>query len=208
MDQILSLRLGETKMKKLITSTLLIVTALSLAACSNNKNASSKADPKDKTTQVSKKKSTPKKKTVSKKKPSQKKTSDQNANSTNTNNQNNSQQTDSTQQNQNSANQSQQASDNNTNNQQAQQQQSQSNGSNQQQAGGISYDENTLTGFVNKYGESPVLYKTQHGMSTLQALQSTPESMKTFGEQQLQTGMEKGYIDENGNYTGSDYSGQ
>ncbi|WP_272950448.1 hypothetical protein [Companilactobacillus halodurans] len=39
-------------------------------------------------------------------------------------------------------------------------------------------------------------------MSTLQALQSTPENMKTFGEQQLQTGMEQGYIDENGNYTG------
>jgi len=42
----------------------------------------------------------------------------------------------------------------------------------------------------------------------LQALQSTPDDMKTFGEQQLQTGMEQGYIDENGNYIGPDYSGQ
>ncbi|QFR68481.1 hypothetical protein [Companilactobacillus paralimentarius] len=65
-----------------------------------------------------------------------------------------------------------------------------------------------MTGFVNKYGVSPALYKEQHGMSTLQALQSTPDDMKTFGEQQLQTGMEQGYIDENGNSTGSNGYGQ
>lgn len=45
-------------------------------------------------------------------------------------------------------------------------------------------------------------------MSTIQALESTPDDMKTFGEQQLQTGIEKGYSDENGNYIGPDYSGQ
>lgn len=50
----------------------------------------------------------------------------------------------------------------------------------------ISMDEHTLTGFLNKYGVSPVLYKTQHGMSEKDAYESTPDSMKTFGERQTQ----------------------
>lgn len=41
------------------------------------------------------------------------------------------------------------------------------------------------------------------GMSQQQALQSTPDSMKTTGEMQTQTGMQQGYIDQNGNYTGN-----
>lgn len=40
-------------------------------------------------------------------------------------------------------------------------------------------------------------------MSQQQALQSTPDSMKTTGEMQTQTGMQQGYIDQNGNYTGN-----
>lgn len=41
--------------------------------------------------------------------------------------------------------------------------------------------------FINKYGVSPVLYKTQHfGMSDKEALDSTPDNMKTSGELQSQ----------------------
>lgn len=44
-----------------------------------------------------------------------------------------------------------------------------------------------LHDFINKYGVSPVLYKTQHfGMSDKEALDSTPDNMKTSGELQLQ----------------------
>lgn len=57
----------------------------------------------------------------------------------------------------------------------------------------ISMDEHTLTGFLNKYGVSPALYKMQHdGMSELQALQATPDSMKTSGEKQTQFNLEHG----------------
>lgn len=54
-------------------------------------------------------------------------------------------------------------------------------------------NEHTLTGFINKYGVSPALYKMQHeGMSKLKALQSTPDDMKTFGEKQTQYRLEHG----------------
>lgn len=50
----------------------------------------------------------------------------------------------------------------------------------------------TLTEFVNKYGMSPAAYKMQYeGMSELQALQSTPDGMKTSGEIQLQHQLEQ-----------------
>lgn len=50
----------------------------------------------------------------------------------------------------------------------------------------ISTDETTLSGFVNKYGMSPAMYKIQNeGMSEEEALKSTPDSMKTSGEIQL-----------------------
>lgn len=45
--------------------------------------------------------------------------------------------------------------------------------------------------FVNQYGVSPALYKMQHyGMSQQQALDSTPDNMKTSGELQVQHQME------------------
>jgi hypothetical protein len=47
-------------------------------------------------------------------------------------------------------------------------------------------DEHTLTGFLNKYGVSPVLYKIQHGMSEKEAFETTPDSMKSSGELQTQ----------------------
>ncbi|ADN99259.1 hypothetical protein [Lactiplantibacillus plantarum] len=50
----------------------------------------------------------------------------------------------------------------------------------------ISMDEHTLTGFLNKYGVSPVLYKIQHGMSEKEAFETTPDSMKSSGELQTQ----------------------
>lgn len=50
----------------------------------------------------------------------------------------------------------------------------------------ISTDETTLSGFINKYGMSPAMYKIQNeGMSEEDALRSTPDSMKTSGEIQL-----------------------
>ena len=50
----------------------------------------------------------------------------------------------------------------------------------------ISTDETTLSGFINKYGMSPAMYKIQYeGMSEEEALKSTPDSMKTSGEIQL-----------------------
>lgn len=185
-------------MKRIIASALLIATTLSLAACSNTKSTASSTEKRDKTIQVSKKKTAPKK-TSSSKKTSAKKVankannnSDQQPTDQNTNSQaNNTQQA----QNQTPA-QSQQVADAK---QPDQQSQAQNNQNTQQQAGGISYDENTLTGFVNKYGESPAAYKVEHeGMSTLQALQSTPDNMKTFGEKQTQQGMENGSLNPDG----------
>ncbi|MFD1417930.1 hypothetical protein [Companilactobacillus keshanensis] len=71
-----------------------------------------------------------------------------------------------------------------------------------QQSSGISYDENTLSGFVNKYGMSPAAYKMQNnGMSAYDALKSTPDSMETFGEQQSESQMDRGLMDHNGNMT-------
>lgn len=50
----------------------------------------------------------------------------------------------------------------------------------------ISTDETTLSGFINKHGMSPVMYKIQNeGMSEEDALRSTPDSMKSSGEIQL-----------------------
>lgn len=61
--------------------------------------------------------------------------------------------------------------------------------SNQQDAQG---EPQTLTEFVNKYGMSPAAYKMQYeGMSELEALQSTPDNMKTSGEIQLQHQLEQ-----------------
>ena len=50
----------------------------------------------------------------------------------------------------------------------------------------ISTDETTLSGFINKYVMSPVMYKIQiEGMSEEDALRNTPDSMKSSGEIQL-----------------------
>lgn len=47
--------------------------------------------------------------------------------------------------------------------------------------------------FVNTYGESPAAYKMNHdGMSQQQALETTPDNMKTSGELQTQHLMEQG----------------
>lgn len=202
LEKFICLKYGGVKMKKIITSAILIATTLSLAACSTNKSASSSTNKRDKTTSIVKKK-TKKKKTPSTKKKSPKKSNQKNANKTSqqVTNQNNPQQNNTNQQAQNQvSDQSQQTSNTNTS-QQPQQQPIQDNQDTQQQASnGISYDENTLTGFVNKYGESPAAYKVEHNrMSQLQALESTPDSMKTFGEKQTQQGMENGSLNPDGN---------
>ena len=50
-----------------------------------------------------------------------------------------------------------------------------------------------LHDFVNRYGMSPAAYKMQHdGMTAQQALDATPDNMKTTGELQLQHSMEQG----------------
>lgn len=69
----------------------------------------------------------------------------------------------------------------------------------QQDSSGISYDTNTLTGFLNTYGMSPVAYKIKNGMSAYNALKSTPDIMKTSGEMQTEYAMDQGYVDHNGN---------
>lgn len=56
---------------------------------------------------------------------------------------------------------------------------------------------NNLSDFVNRYGVSPALWKMQHGMSAKDALLSTPENMRSSGENQDVTGIQQGYIDPN-----------
>lgn len=62
---------------------------------------------------------------------------------------------------------------------------SQQNSGNQAAVGSIPTDETTLTGFINKYGESPVSYKMDHGMTQKDALASTPDDMCSSGEIQM-----------------------
>lgn len=50
----------------------------------------------------------------------------------------------------------------------------------------VFYGHQALTDFINKYGMTPAVYKMEHGMSERQALESTPDNMKTSGE--IQTG--------------------
>lgn len=53
-----------------------------------------------------------------------------------------------------------------------------------------SAEPSTLTEFINKYGMSPVAYKMQYeGMSEEEALQSTPNDMKSSGE------IQRGFIE-------------
>ncbi|KRL53155.1 hypothetical protein [Furfurilactobacillus rossiae] len=81
-----------------------------------------------------------------------------------------------------------------------------SNGGLQQAVGqstpGISMDENTLTSFLNKYGESPAAYKIDHGMSVQQALNSTPDNMLSSGEIQDKVAIQQGYLNPDGTPTG------
>lgn len=167
-------------MKKLVTIGLILLTTISLTACTNSKQATDSQ--KNHTTKVAKKKVEPKKKKATKKKKVEKK--DDNTSSSQ-------QQID--QQNKNQKNTPQQ---NTQPTQQATQQQP------SQQNNNISYDENTLTGFLNKYGMSPAAYKTQHsGMSAYDALKSTPDYLETFGEKQTESMMDRGIMDHDGNMT-------
>lgn len=51
----------------------------------------------------------------------------------------------------------------------------------------------SFSDFINKYGESPALYLSQHyGMNTKQALEATPDDMKDSGEKQTQYNLEIG----------------
>lgn len=64
---------------------------------------------------------------------------------------------------------------------------SQDENSSSSQNTGINMDPNTLTGFLNKYGESPAAYKMDHeGMTAEQALAATPDDMETSGELQTE----------------------
>lgn len=81
-----------------------------------------------------------------------------------------------------------------------QQPQGQQNNNGQQQgssANGQLPPANNLSDFVNRYGVSPALWKMQHGMSAKDALLSTPENMRSSGENQDVTGIQQGYIDPN-----------
>jgi len=161
-------------MKKLISTGLLLAVTFSLVGCSNGNKQSADTHKKDTTTAV-KKKSTHKKKA----KKSTKKNTGETASSTNN-----------------------QTTDQSAANQQTQTNQSSQQSQPTQQSNGISYDENTLSGFVNKYGMSPAAYKMQNsGMSAYEALKSTPNYLETFGEQQSESQMDRGLMDHNGNMT-------
>lgn len=167
-------------MKKLLNIGLILLTTISLTACTNNKQATDSQ--KNHTTKVAKKKAPNKKKKTDKKKKSEKKDTNTNDSRQQTNQQDD-QQTSTQQQNTQPS-------------QQATQQQP------NQQNNNISYDENTLTGFLNKYGMSPAAYKIQHdGMSEYAALKSTPDYMESFGEKQTESMMDRGIMDHNGNMT-------
>ena len=55
------------------------------------------------------------------------------------------------------------------------------------------FEGETLTSFVNKYGESPAAYLSEHyGLSPKEALYATPDSLETFGEMQSESMYRKG----------------
>lgn len=55
------------------------------------------------------------------------------------------------------------------------------------------FEVKTLTSFVNKYGESPAAYLSEHyGLSPKEALYATPDSLETFGEMQSESMYRKG----------------
>ncbi|MDD6407210.1 MAG: hypothetical protein PUF82_04335 [Lactobacillus equicursoris] len=55
------------------------------------------------------------------------------------------------------------------------------------------FEGETLTSFVNKYGESPAAYLSEHyGLSIKEALYATPDSLETFGEMQSENMYRKG----------------
>lgn len=70
--------------------------------------------------------------------------------------------------------------------QQNQQQQAQASNGQQQasQNNGQLPPASDIHDFVNRYGVSPALWKMQHGMNAKDALMSTPEDMRTSGENQ------------------------
>lgn len=78
-----------------------------------------------------------------------------------------------------------------TNNAQSNSQQRQASQQNAQPVNNDPTQSGDIHSFVNQYGVSPALYKMQHyGMSQQQALDSTPDNMKTSGELQVQHQMD------------------
>lgn len=148
-------------MKKLTLLCITAITCLSLAAC-GNQSSTKKAS--------SSSKSNSSKVVKHHKKQNKKKQSSSSSASSSINNSQNTQLT-----------QQQQQGNNTT---QSSQQNTQAPDNDPTQSGNI-HD------FVNQYGVSPALYKMQHyGMSQQQALDSTPDNMKTSGELQTQHQME------------------
>lgn len=57
----------------------------------------------------------------------------------------------------------------------------------------------TLTEFLDTYGVSPARYRLEHSNVTArQAIEQTPESMRSAGEGQTLTMMQRGVLDDNG----------
>lgn len=161
-----------------ITCFLLLLTSL---GCSNGKQSQS-TDNKPKNSKIQKHKSNHK----SGKKHSKTKVADKKKKRENNNNKQQASEQTNDQQSATSQNQQQYQPQNNQTTQ-------------QQDPNGISYDTNTLTGFLNTFGMSPVAYKIKNGMSAYNALKSTPDIMKTSGEMQTEYAMDQGYVDHNGN---------
>lgn len=155
-------------MKKGLTIGIALITTLSLAACGNSQTKSDKAK-KDSSSLVAKKKAHAKKESIKKAKA----TSESKAKAESE-----------------SVAASSSAVSRSSKLAQASQSSSQASSSSYsptQQSSSVSTDPTTLTGFVNKYGESPAAYKMDHdGMTAQQALDATPDNMETSGEIQLE----------------------
>ena len=171
----------KSSMKKSLISTICFLFLLTSVGCSNGEQPQS-TDNKPKNSKIQKHKSNHK----SGKKHSKTKVADKKKKRENNNNKQQASEQTNDQQSATSQNQQQSQPQNNQTTQ-------------QQDPNGISYDTNTLTGFLNTYGMSPVAYKIKNGMSAYNALKSTPDIMKTSGEMQTEHAMDQGYVDHNGN---------
>lgn len=162
-------------MRKTFISLAALAIMISLSGCSNQKSAGHEEKVKSSTV-VKRRKSN--KKTANIKKPDQEAkssvaTKDENVVSSS------------------NVSSSKQSSTDNQSNDQKQMQEA--NGNFDYTLGGKLPPANSLSDFVNKYGESPAAYLSDHkGYSAKQALDMLPDGMMTFGERQTKAALDRG----------------